>query len=454
MKFLGRQILLVITLLNNTVLIQGMLTREGLKRINRVRNKSLQNQGLFRRNISNISVKPPIIHSYGSHKPWRTFSNWISSFFPPTILTAEELDSKLELLIAGHEEKQPGGVIDYIFNEDDCKKAKEAIGQLIQQNEKYLQYILPYSYTKYFKPNPNATLYFTLPEFIFFFIIGMEQDLWGSNQADVTINTFNRLELVEFLIDAGLFKTLSPDNQKVLDYAYCTYLMDSYKRLYEYSLSRNDNYRDKLLIFKKIFKRLDSILSKLDLDITVKKNIEMAQKERQEIEVDEQAYIRKVQDQLNREKYFNAKKEDILIKYRRRTGDFDSYPGEIDEVKNAEFNESEYQEWLKSNQNENFFGQKQQSGGGSFSYEDKSAIGALKKELELPANTPNEMVLKSVRKYIRENHSDKYRGEKKEQNDEKFAAFMGKYDETIEKLKLIVKQEREQREQREKQNRE
>jgi hypothetical protein len=297
--------------------------------------------------------------SFSTTIPQRaSFFENFKSYFRITPLTAEEFYNEFETIIRGHlmeNWKTPvsGKILrkHTIFTNSDLEAAKK----LIDENENFVNtqiknYMLEGRRTGYAgayrlvtrgKSETNST------PIDMCLIRGLEHiSALGADDFDFSFESMiNLISLAEYIMNKG--GIINEANKSSYESVYLDRLMKTYMDLYSdrFSDTKNDptiTYKRKYGIeaMKAMFKALDPILEKLIPEF--KEKLHKAQQERLKIEQNPKAY--KI-EQENKKKFMEQKlkqKEDYLFP----NGVF--YPHQEGNWQNIEFNEKEYQEWLKN----------------------------------------------------------------------------------------------------------
>jgi hypothetical protein len=348
---------------------------------------------------------------YSSTPKASFWGNWVKSFSEPTILTNDEIDK----LLQGHvEEKDQYHPLPYgymFFGENDLEKAKQKLGTMIEQDAKYKDSIIDtwkYFYRFGRKRHPYEQ---TLLDKVFIHLFNGEENGFGIAIFTPSESALNYIKLIEYLMSKGA--QINPGNKDIYQDAYLDKahsLMKSYKSLYGPNPLTIYEVEYELQKFKEIFKALDPIMEQIMPEF--KPELVQAQKERMEIESNENFYRKKIEEESDKAEYMNAKRDYLFNEYRKRTGDYESYPYEV-KIK-VDFNEREYQDWLKSGKSKNFFYPEWEQafksgfkfGGGSLQDQLTAAKNKMTQSLGIAATLSEKEISDAYRKFAMQYHPD------------------------------------------------
>jgi len=326
------------------------------------------------------------MYSASSTPKASSWGDWAKSFFEPTILTNQEIDT----LLQGHvQEKDQYHPIPYgymLFDANDLEKAKQKLGTMIEQDPKYKDSIID-TWNYYYRFSRKAHPYEqTLLDKVFLHLFNGEENGFGIMTFTPSESALNYIKLIEYLMSKGA--RINPGNKDIYQDAYLDKahsLMKSYKGLYGPNPLTIYEVEYELQKFKEIFKALDPIMEQIMPEF--KPELAQAQKERREIESNENSYKKKVEEESNKAEYMNAKRDYLFNEYRKRTGDYESYPNEV-KIK-VDFNEREYRDWLKSGKSKNFFYPEWEQ---AFKFGSKFGEGSSQDQLTVAKNTITQLL--------------------------------------------------------------
>ncbi len=201
------------------------------------------------------------------------------------------------------------------------------------------------------------------------------------------------VELFHYMIDKGA--RITPELKPAYNVA-CLEIMRSLELMYEgYSTLRDADYE--IIAAEKILHNLISILEKLMPESEYQATFNSIKQKLAYIEKHRQEYKAKKQDERDRDDYMDDKRRQKRDEYRARYG---GIPGDYEDEdyarKYAQFNEAEYQQWLKN--------------GKTFKLQVLSLddpIAGLIQALKLPENTTEREMWNKFRTVRREDHPDK-----------------------------------------------
>jgi DnaJ domain len=287
-----------------------------------------------------------------------SWGNWFKSFFESTnkeetaILTNEEIDRLLEGHVEAKDQYHPLPYGYMLFDENDLEKAKQKLGTMIEQDAKYKDSIIDtWKYYYSFGNRPHSYEQ-TLLDKVFLRLFNGEENRFGIVTFTPSESALYYIKLIEYLISKGA--RIDPRNKDIYQQAYSDKvhsLMKSYKGLYKPNPLTVYGVEYEIQKFKEIFKALDPIMEQIMPEF--QPELAQTQKERMEIELNEGSYRKKAEEESNKAEYMHAKRDYLFNEYQKRTGDYESYPNEV--KIDVEFNEKEYQNWLKSGKSKNFF---------------------------------------------------------------------------------------------------
>lgn len=378
-------------------------------------------------------------------------------------LTPEEYSKKVDNLLEGHKVERwtaPNGRVFFnmhIFDTNDLDRAMKEINQPAREYimNRFEYWYQSWSFLWTLKENQRKIDGTVLDKVLCLIFNGDFGHFNTSDGFTPSDNTLNYLKLAYYLSNNGAI--INPENEEKYVEIYVKYLMEEYKALYKPQPPNRYGAEYELQKFKEIFKELDPLLEKIISKKDLKEKLYKAQKERQEIEVYEQQFRKKLQDEADRDEFLWAKAKYEEISYLHKHG-FASevYTSQFYErLKKEPFNEVEYQAWLKSGKNAGFFhGEHWEWDPSSFSFKKSSRgkVQELKNKFQLPENASDAMILQRAESYIRQEHPDILKSrtditqEEKDRRAKEFGEFMGHYDDTIKELKKRERQEKQSRE--------
>ena len=370
MKMMKIQILLAVVLLGNAVAMRGSMSRRFVSAGQVSAGRGFDATKFSNKKYSTWGKKnqiEPTATEATTESGWGSgIANWWKSFSSKEtkMLTPEELCKTIQHLLKGHKEMfKPNpnrrGYERLTFDEDGLSVAEDKIGQLIEQNENYKKYLMnnPRSFSfshdllwKHEIPSMASTM---LDEVLYRIFDG---DHYDDNSFTPSDNALNYIKLAQYLIDKGV--KINPMNEEVYQIIYCEHLMEWYKELYKPQPSTRYGAEYELKKFREIFQELDPLLEQIITDPGLKDKIYQAQQERAEMEVDEQEVRDKLEGEADRNEYLRKKAQYLGISHMRNH----SYAGWettnfYDQLKREPLDESEYQDWLKSDRTNSFFDQ-------------------------------------------------------------------------------------------------
>ena len=384
-----------------------------------------------------------------------------------------------------------------IFDENNLEKAKEKIGGILELSKDYKTLIVRKPITdatpefRWRSPNASTLEYFynkigaakpyvfegTILDEVLCKIFSGYFKYFVSKEVIVNelLANYMYIKLAQWLIDQGV--KINSDNEKNYVIGYEKFLISAYKELYELKSSPEQETfsSENVNSFKKIFADLDPIMEKLISNPELKKEFHRMQQERREIDYDPQGYRKIMEEKGRRRQYIKEKAEKLEREYKAQTGLYRDFSDFLSEV---QFDELEYEEWKKTGylkgekerieQMKRKWQQQWEQGGREKArqqYEewrrgqgykpesddrgdyDEKKIKELRERFGLPYNASAEMILDSVRNYIKQEHPDKLKNkdmsvEEKTKKAKEYGEFIGYYDDTIAELKKRKKQEK------------
>lgn len=324
-------------------------------------------------------------------------------------LTPEEFVKELEKCIVLRQGKWrvPGSRFfreGPLFDDNDLAKAKQLIDENKELINKDVQDRESTWHSKYAPDSYGTFTHLTVLDRVLNAIFRPSHMIYAFHASDRELKL---IELLKYLISIGA--VISPENKSEYEAAYLHRLMDSYRKLYEgRSLYGVEYELDRI---KKLFKELDPILEQLMPEF--KEKLHEFQRERLQIEANEEGYKAKMQDKNDRAEYLREKIKHKEIEWRYRHNNWsDSWnlgPRITKEWENVQFDEQEYQQWLKNGKSFFKFNFKFDSGSGSYQQPPRRSSVPSKtfqELLGLPASATHVAIMKAYRTFLKENHPD------------------------------------------------
>ena len=278
------------------------------------------------------------MYSASSTPKASSWGDWVKSFFGPKELTPEEFAQKIDRLISGDQ-----GKID-AFNENDFNKAKDEIGEMINQNPDYKSYVM--SFGRYYRFKEETIL-----DEVFCRI-------FDTLQRNAIGATLNYLKLAEYLVNQGVEINLIKTSLVQGEYYHEEWYKECYERSMKeykalYWIEKLTDFESKLKEFDEIYKKLDPLLKKALSEATYRGGfIDKFQQERIEMEANKDFYREKFKDEKKRDTY-------VWTKLAYEDVPFDILGTTFNTLRKNFFNEMEYQDWLKSDDKSTEFFKKQ-----------------------------------------------------------------------------------------------
>lgn len=349
---------------------------------------------------------------YYSTIPNKSTSWWdkITSLFQEKLLTVEEI----EKLLAGHIDKEwknswGDKVGRMVFDEKDLEIAEEKLGKMIEKYPEYTTSIIE-KYKYYFNFSGHRSPDLTVLDKAFFFLFNGDKNNFSIVTMTPSNSSLNYIKLITYLISKGA--QINPENYDMYQQAYLQTLTRSYEQLYSSNPRTVYGIEFEMQKFKEIFKELDPILEQLLPGFG--HELKKAQQERAKIETNPQEYKKKMQEE-DRSKYMWQKADKMSRNHNMRARDaYASYPNEF--LDKVQFNETEYQEWLVSGKDQNFFYRDRQKGYADFGFEgadyEKEALEEEQKSIwdlisGLTAQSSEKEVSLAYRTFMLKNHPDR-----------------------------------------------
>jgi hypothetical protein len=304
-----------------------------------------------------------------------SFWDTVTTFFQTKSMSPYDFGRYVDYLIKGEKKFRSTPLRDmyvYVFNDADLVYAKERIAR----NKKLINHTLREKYynLRYSDVTPNSEKKsdakpIILKEAVLDVILAKvfsDYSTWNAPESSL-----NRLKLAEYIINNG--GNIKAENMPAYEDAYLNGIMRDYKNLYlelhSPLAAEKGDMRYKAELIKDLFEKLDPIIEKIMPDFREK--LHKAQEERAAIEKYDEAYIKKIkeeEDRLRDERIRKIDKENRRNFLRAKIAWRESIePTDVEMLanisldepeKHKEWDEEQYQRWLKTNSRSIFWDRK------------------------------------------------------------------------------------------------